>query len=182
MRLFTGLALDEKTTDISGAFVSRLQRGFPTLRWSPPQQWHVTLQFLGEVKDDRYSCIVERLQAVRAHAVEVRLAAPDFFERAGVFHIAIEKTETLLALHRVTQQALLQCGFVPEARPYSPHITLARNKGRAPSSDLERLRREVEKHAPVKFPPFVAREFLLYQSFTEPSGPRYEVRERFALM
>jgi 2'-5' RNA ligase len=182
MRLFTGLALDEKTTDILGPFVSSFQREFPTLRWSHPQQWHVTLQFLGEIKDDRYSCIVERLQAIRANAVEVRLGTPDFFERAGVFHIAIEKTETLLALHRTTQQALLPCGFGPEGRPYSPHITLARNKGRAPSSDFKRLRREAEKHAPVTFPPFVTSEFFLYQSFTGPSGPRYEVRERFALM
>jgi 2'-5' RNA ligase len=182
MRLFTGIALDDHTMQALLSYVSSFQRGFPALRWSLPQQWHVTLQFLGETKQDRYNDIVEQLRTVHAGATEIRIGGPGFFKRAGVFHIVIEKTESLIALHRQTEQALVHCGFKPETRPYSPHITLARNKGHAPSPDFRRLRREAEKHVPIKFPAFVAHEFLLYQSFTESSGSRYEVRERFSLM
>jgi 2'-5' RNA ligase len=182
MRLFTGIALDEKTMQSLRSYVSSFHQEFSALRWSSPQQWHVTLQFLGETREDRYPGIVEQLREVRAGAAQIHMGEPGFFDRAGVFHIEIEKTETLLALHRQTEQALVHCGFKPEARPYSPHITLARNKGRVPSSDFKRLRRAVEKHAPMRFPSFLAREFLLYQSFTDPSGSRYEVRERFPLM
>ncbi|GEM_PF-727181 len=182
MRLFTGIALDDKTAQSLHSYVSSFHREFPALRWSLPQQWHVTLQFLGEAKEECYTSIVQHLRTVRADAAEIRIGGPAFFERAGVFHIEIEKTESLLALHYQTEQALAYCGFKPEVRPYSPHITLAHNKGRASSADFKRLRHVVEKLFPAKLSVFTAHEFLLYQSFTEPSGSRYEVRERFPLM
>jgi 2'-5' RNA ligase len=182
MRLFVGIGLADETRQILGRFVSTLRKTAPELRWSSPEQWHITLQFLGETQETQYSCVVRQLRAVEAKAVEISFALPGFFERAKVLHVGVSVSRTLLALHRQTEGALLPCGYEPEARDYSPHVTLARGKGRGISSEFKQLQQTIEKSSRIVFPSFVATEFLLYQSISEQPGSRYEVRERFRLM
>jgi 2'-5' RNA ligase len=182
VRLFTGIAIPDETRMVFEAWVSDLREGFPHLRWSDVSQWHVTLQFLGETDESRYSCVVKQLRKVRARVVDIQFAEPGFFERAGVFHVAVLTRPSLISLHEETEGALKVCGFEPEGRTYAPHITLARRKGRGRSPDFEQLQKKVRNRGDVRLPSFVAREFLLYQSVTAPSGSRYEVRERFPLM
>jgi 2'-5' RNA ligase len=182
VRLFVALALARETQQALESFVRDFRVAYPRLRWSLPAQWHVTLQFLGETDESRYLCTVQQLHKIHAPRVEIRLAQPGFFERAGVFHVAVQPTLSLISLHDQTEQALIPCGFEPEERAYSPHITLARKKGRGRSPDFDQLQQAVPKYAEMTLPSFLAGEFLLYQSFTEPAGPRYEVRDRFLLM
>jgi len=84
--------------------------------------------------------------------------------------------ELLLLQERVTA-ATRPCGFAPEARPYQPHITLARAKGqrRGLGELTAKIRRQPD------FTRFAAPEFLLYESFLSTAGARYEIRERFSL-
>jgi 2'-5' RNA ligase len=182
VRLFVAIALEREAQHALESVVHDFRVTYPRLRWSLPTQWHVTLQFLGETDESRYLCTVQQLRKIHAPSVEIRLAQPGFFERAGVFHVAVQLTLSLISLHDQTEQALIPCGFEPEARAYSPHITLARKKGRGRSSDFDQLQEAVPKYAEAKLPSFLAGEFLVYQSFTEPAGPRYEVRDRFPLM
>ncbi len=81
-----------------------------------------------------------------------------------------------LLQQRVTA-ATQPCGFLPESRPFQPHITLARSKG--PRHDLGELKTKLSR--PTSFTRFQAREFLLYESFLSSAGSRYEIRERFPL-
>lgn len=183
MRLFVGIALNSEAKQAIAAWTSELREAFLRLRWSLPEQWHVTLQFLGETDEESCSCVVERLREVHAQAADIELSEPGFFERAGVFHISVTPTASLIALHDEVEQALLPCGFEPEERAFSPHITLARRKGRGPSPDFARMKKAVRWGKPAaRLPSFQANEFLLYQSFTGPEGSKYEVRERFPLM
>lgn len=182
MRLFTGIAVPEEAQQALAEWTNRLREKFPGMRWSAPEQWHVTLQFLGSTEETRYACIVERLHEIQAQAVEIEMDEPGFFERAGVFHLTVKATTSLLALHRQSEQALAACGFEPEPRAYSPHITLARRKGRRPSPEFEQLRKSIRSLRADKLPSFSAREFLLYESITDPAGSQYKVRERFPLM
>src|ERR1700743_3215881 len=128
MRLFLGIALPPETRQALEQFVLILHKVAPNLRWSLPEQLHVTLQFLGETDALRYSCIVRQLSVVRAMPVEVILETPGFFDHAKVFHVAVRTSNTLLRLHDETERALLGCDFHPELRAYFPHITLARKK------------------------------------------------------
>ena len=151
------------------------------LRWSAEESWHVTLQFLGAADDAQAACVMEQLGTVRADVVPVRIAGLDFFERAGVFHARVELTAELLALQQKVTAATRGCGFVAEARAYSPHITLARAKGRGNAKALGPLKAAVER-ARVRFAAeFVADEFRLYESVPGPEGSRYEVRARYGL-
>lgn len=149
------------------------------LRWSTPESWHITLQFLGSTSETQYACMVARLRELHAAPIPIQLEETGFFDRAGIFFAGVALTPELLALQQQVTASTIPCGFLPEDRPYRPHITLARSKGRRNAIGLEILKTKI-RHLP-KFPPFLAQEVLLYESFTRPSGSQYEIRERFLL-
>ena len=153
----------------------------PDLRWSGPEGWHVTLQFLGAVNDECAACVREQLRSVRVAPVPIRFEGVGFFERAGVFWAGVPLTPQLLALQQMVTTVMRNCGFIPEDRPYSPHITLARAKGRGGARALSPVKTAVGNHAPELASEFTAEEFLLYESFPGPEGSRYEIRAHFPL-
>lgn len=179
MRLFVGIPLASEVVEELAKMSARLRRKEDGLRWSAAESWHITLQFLGSVDVGRYEGVVARLGEVRGVAVPVWLEGVGFFERAGIFFAGVRVTPELLALQRKVTTAMELCGFEPEERAYHPHVTLARSKGREGERGMRALKDRVRREA--KFGGFVAGEFLLYESFSEPGGSRYEVRERFLL-
>jgi 2'-5' RNA ligase len=111
--------------------------------------------------------------------VSIRLEELGCFDRAGVFFAGVKVSPELLLLQGRVVAATAHCGFASEARPYQPHITLARSKVRGQRDGLRNLRSAISRQP--KFTSFVAGEFLLYESFLEATGSRYEIRERFPL-
>jgi 2'-5' RNA ligase len=175
MRLFIGIPLAAAVIDELRTASARLRSSADGLRWTAPESWHVTLQFLGNTSPDQLACIVPRLRALQSPHVPVCLEALDCFERAGVLIARIQPTPELLLLQQRVTAATQPCGFLPETRPYQPHITLARSKGR--QNNLSQLKAKLRR--PSSFTRFTAHEFLLYESFLSPAGSRYEIRERF---
>ncbi len=191
--------------------VARLRSPQDSLRWTSPESWHITLQFLGNTDQKHCDCALARLVEIHAAPVQVRLGELGFFDRAGVFLADVVPTADLVALAQGVTAATARCGFVAESRPYHPHITLARAKGEGRGGPLralqERMLRDGRAHGVAKVravPPFrdetpegwgthsppgeqrrfggfSATEFLLYESHTRPEGAEYEVRGRFPL-
>ena len=145
-----------------------------------PDSWHITLQFLGSTERDAYGCVMARLREIHRPPLTIHLDAPGFFERAGVFFVGVHPSPELASLERHVVAATTLCGFDPEMRPYHPHITLARSKGRDGAKSLRPLQQRL--HAGHAFTPFTAEEFLLYESKSTPGGSLYEVRGRFPLL
>ncbi|HVT97244.1 MAG TPA: RNA 2',3'-cyclic phosphodiesterase [Acidobacteriaceae bacterium] len=181
MRLFVGIALPPDVSDALEGIRQQFEpRSGTDLRWSAPEGWHVTLQFLGQVSDERATCVYEQLKTIRASQVPICIDGLGFFDRAGVFWAGVTLTPELLALQQFVTAAMRHCEFTPEDRPYSPHITLARAKGRG-SKALQPLQKALEKNKTPLHAEFTAEEFLLYESFPGPKGSRYEIRARFPL-
>ncbi len=179
MRLFIGIPLPASVAEELAKLAAQLRKKEDGLRWSAPESWHITLQFLGSVDAQRYGCVVERLCEVRSAAVPVAVEELGMFDRAGVFFAALKTAPELAALQRRVTAAMEGCGFVPEARPYHPHITLARSKGKEGARGLRALKAQAQRER--KLGSFVAEEFVLYESLPEPGGSRYVIRKRFAL-
>jgi 2'-5' RNA ligase len=177
MRLFVGIPLAVAVTDELRASSARLRSAGDSLRWTVPESWHITLQFLGNTGRESYECVVAQLRGVRSPSVSVCLEGLSCFERAGILIARGMLTPELLLLQERVTAATQPCGFTPEARPYQPHITLARSKGHG--HDFSGLKAKI-RHQPT-FTRFVSQEFLLYESFLGGGGSRYEVRERFPL-
>ena len=179
MRLFVGIPLADHVRAELAAVVERLRHGSGNLRWSAPESWHITLQFLGNAGEEQLDCLLTQLDEVRSAPVPVRLRALGTFERAGIVFVDVDVAPALAALQQQVVAATAKCGFVAEERPFHPHITLARARDRRRFRGLTLPRSG--RQAPPQFTRFEAREFLLYESFTEPSASRYEARGRFAL-
>lgn len=179
MRLFVGIPLAGRVIDELERISVRHRVDGDGLRWSTPESWHITLQFLGNANQAQYECVVARLRELHSSPVSIQLDAMGFFDRAGIFFAGVAVTPELLALHRHVTTTTSFCGFIPEDHPFRPHITLARSKGRRQTKGLETLKAKI-RHQPT-FSRFVAEEFLLYESFTRPAGSQYEIRGRFRL-
>jgi len=176
MRLFIGVPLAAAVIEELRAASARLHSAGDGLRWTAPESWHVTLQFLGNTSPEQYACVVALLRALHSPPVPVCLEELGCFERSGILITGVRLTPELLLLQKCVTSATQLCGFVPETRPFQPHITLARSKGRP---NLDQLKAKIRR--PSNFTRFTAREFLLYESFLSPAGARYEIRERFSL-
>ena len=176
MRLFVGIPLAAAVVDELSAISMRLRADGDGLRWTAPQSWHITLQFLGNTPE--YACIVARLRELQARAVPVQLEDLGFFERAGVFFAGVNLSPELKELQQRVTAATAHCGFIPESRAYHPHITLARSKSKGPKA-LRELKAKI--HREPRFSGFQAHEFVLYESVPGAKGSHYEVKEHFAL-
>ena len=177
MRLFIGIPMAAAVIDELRAASARLRSAGDGLRWTAPESWHVTLQFLGNTSPEQYACVVASLRTLHSPPVPVCLENLDCFERAGVLIARVRLAPELLLLQERVTTATLPCGFVPETRPFQPHITLARSKGR--QHHLVNLKAKLRR--PANFTSFTAQEFLLFESYLSPAGSRYEIRERFPL-
>jgi 2'-5' RNA ligase len=180
MRLFIGMALSPAVLAELATLTARLRYKVDSLRWTRPESWHITLQFLGNTSQERLDCLLARLGELRLPPipVPVRIDEVGIFDRAGVFFAGVTLTPELISLKQHITAAIALCGFVPEARPFRPHITLARAKWEARGHALRTLGARIQPRP--TFTRFLAKEFLLYESELSPAGSRYVIRARFS--
>ena len=180
MRLFIGIPLPAATADgVAGVANQLRSKAAPdSFRWSAPESWHITLQFLGSTKPQQYDCIIARLRELHCRPVPIELGSLGTFDRAGVLYVEIRVAPELTALQHAVTAATAPCGFTPEDRPYHPHITLARRKGKG-GRELRNVKLQIARQP--KFAGFTADSFLLYESTPTPEGSRYDILERFPL-
>jgi 2'-5' RNA ligase len=180
MRLFLAIPLRDETTRELSDTVERIRKrpGAEQLRWSSPESWHITLQFLGNAGAEDYACLLERLRRVRAAPVKIVPEKLGAFGRVGILHAGVKPTPELLDLEKLVTAATAACGFAREDRPYRPHITLARRRGRGGRDGIASAAEKNRELMP--FSGFTADQFALYESFLG-GAARYEIRERFPL-
>ena len=180
MRLFVAIPMPDETTRELAAAMERMRKrpGAEELRWSPPESWHITLQFLGSVGPEEYACLLDRLGGVHGTPMKILPEKIGAFSQAGILYAGVKPTPELLKLEKRVTEATQACGFVREDRPYHPHITLARRRGRGGRNGITSAAEKNRELVP--FRGFTAREFALYESFLG-SAARYEIRERFPL-
>ena len=180
MRLFVGIPLAAAVLDELAAVAARLRSKEDGLRWAAPESCHITLQFLGNTTPEQYQCLVARLDELRSPPVSIRLAELGFFDRAGIFYAEVALSPELISLQQRVVAATGLCGFVPEPRPYHPHITLARAKSQGRGQGLRALQPRIGRQP--AFTRFSAEEFVLYESHLSRTGSIYEIRHCFSLI
>jgi RNA 2',3'-cyclic 3'-phosphodiesterase len=179
-RLFLAVELPEPVRrEIARA--TRTDAGRSTLpaRPVPPENWHITLRFLGDADDAQSQALADALAGVGSRApVAVRLDRWGAFPRPArasvVWLGASHGSPELTALAADTEAAAVRAGFDPDHRPFRAHVTIARL--RAPG-DV----RGVLDALPGVSIAFTVREVTLFRSHLGSGPPRYEARARFPL-
>lgn len=126
MRLFAGLELPAAWRRSLAAAAAQLERAGVRGRFTRPENFHLTLVFLGETC--RAPAAAAALEGVSVPPFPLRTAAPGRFAKRGgdVWWLGAEPHPGLLEAQRQLEAALRAAGFALEERPFRPHITLAR--------------------------------------------------------
>lgn len=176
IRLFVGVGLP---TDVCMR-LSVLGAGVPGARWVPPENYHLTLRFIGEVTEGDAEDIHEALMTVRTKAFDIALAGVGHFESKGQVHTlwaGVEKNPDLTALHDRIESVLVRLGLEPEERRYTPHVTLARLR----DTPVHRVSQFLATNALFRAGPVPVDHFTLFSSYLQGSGPIYSAEAEYPL-
>jgi len=177
--MFLAVAVDGETRALLRAHLEA--NGLDTWpgRIVPPDNWHLTLRFLGWTTGVQRDQVVRSLdEAQLPSAFRIRFGPLGAFpkpRRATVTWLGLRSGgDDIERLAAACEAAALAAGFESEDRPFHAHLTLSRVR---PPVDLtERL---------AQFPPFDAAmrvgAVTLYESHLSRGGARYEVVDAVAL-
>ncbi|MCU0493566.1 MAG: RNA 2',3'-cyclic phosphodiesterase [Chloroflexaceae bacterium] len=183
MRLFIALRLPEAVIQRLAEVQDQLRPSSSRLvKWVAPTSIHLTLQFLGEVAEERVEPLAQALRATSFDSSPVlhlgNLGAFPTMRRPQTIWMGL--AGDLAGVERSYQAVLAvtaPLGFVPEARPFRPHLTLGRVRREATPPQLRDLAAALAATEP---PLPIAWEIgppLLYQSTLTPQGAVYRVVE-----
>jgi 2'-5' RNA ligase len=177
-RLFVALDLPETVK----RSLEPLVRGLGDVRWSTPDQQHLTLRFIGEVDNGAVGDIVETLATVPAMPFQLTLKGLGHFPPRGeprVLWVGVEKSTELARLKRRIDRSLRDAGIGSESRKFAPHVTLARI--RAPLSPT-RLGTYLMRHALYRSEAFPVSSFHLYSSWLRADGAEHQLEASYELV
>ena len=183
MRTFVAIDLDAGLKRSLEDLVRKLRRSGADVRWIDSRGMHLTLKFLGEVAPEALPAVI---QAVR-EAVSGQARFPLVLRGTGTFPegrsprvlwMGAAEEPSLMGLQKAVEFALEPQGYPAEARPFHPHLTLGRVKGRARVGDAVA---ELAKHAGETFGEMTAAKVTLFESVLKPQGAEYKVVAEFEL-
>ncbi len=157
-----------------------LNGGLPGARWITPENYHLTVRFIGEVDEGLAEDIDGALAVIRARPFDLVLQGVGAFGRGRQVHslwAGVVEDDALLTLHDKIDQALRRIGLPPERRKFSPHVTLARLK-RANSARVEEFK---ASHAMFAAEPFMVENFVLFSSLLSRGGAIYRAEASYPL-
>jgi RNA 2',3'-cyclic 3'-phosphodiesterase len=175
-RLFTGV---EIPSDI-GLALSSLRGGLPGARWIDPENYHLTLRFIGDVDDAVAHEVESLLDRVKRGAFELHISGLTSFggrkPRAVVANVA--PAQALLDVQAEQERLMQRIGLEPEGRKYTPHVTLARLR--------ESSSRDVAEYLAARgffrTSPFKVSRFVLFSSRASTGGGPYIVEASYPLV
>lgn len=178
-RTFLGVAIDDETRALLAAHLAAHLPSDPPGKPVPPQNWHLTLRFLGASTDTQIERVLYDLSnGDLAAPFVIRFGSMGAFPRPGrasVLFLRVDRgSDDLGSLAAACEEAAVGAGFNPEDRPFRAHLTLARIRPPANVSPLIDV-----------VPPFAARvpveEITVFESHSDRDGVTYEAIETMRL-
>ena len=178
MRLFIALNIPEEIKEKFALVTKRLKYRTKKISWVKEENFHITLKFLGEVKEERLPAISEAASRCVKEAVPFKVlfsglgAFPDTNNPRIIWAGVKDGAAELSSIAASIEESFEKLGFAKEKRPFSSHLTLGRvRSSRAAGIPPEELGGE--------FGSFTAEKIDLMQSMLEPSVPEYKCVETF---
>ena len=174
-RLFTAL---EIPADVRSA-ISAMRGGLPGARWIDPENYHVTLRFIGDVDDYIAREAAFILGQVRREAFDIKFDTLSFFggNRPRAIVALLVSTPPLMELQAEHERLLRRVGLEPEGRKFTPHVTIARLRNSSSYGVAEYLSARGHFRAPV----FEPERFVLFSSRASTGGGPYIVEAEYPL-
>lgn len=178
MRLFLAIELEPALTDSLSALQRRLQEHAPDakVRWVEPENFHLTVQFLGEIAESSLPGVIEACEFLVPPRADFRigLAGASYFPKKGplkTLWVGVnEGAEEWKLLVEAVEPWMTPLG-APKHGGLVPHITLGRVK-----TESEALRSALAAEAFGEFGGQWAGRLTLIESFLGREGATYDTR------
>lgn len=173
-RLFTAIEIPAQI----GLDLSMLRGGLSGARWIDPENYHVTLRFVGDVDDGLAREVMYMLGQVRRRGFEMALSGLDQFgghKPRSVF-AAVRANTALMELQAEHERILQRLGLSPD-RAYKPHVTLARLRDASSRQVADYL----ATRGDYRSAPFQVPRFVLFSSRDSVGGGPYLVEAAYPL-
>ena len=132
IRTFIALELSDEVQEELSRVKGVLERTNANVKWSAPETTHITLQFLGNISNEKVPCVEKILRSIasRSAPFDITLSNIEVFpgwREPKVLWVGIDKgCGPLAILARSVRAAMLEGGVSEENRPFIPHITIGR--------------------------------------------------------
>lgn len=183
MRTFIAIPIPEPCLEILIQMQRFLQTSKAEVRWTKIPSIHLTLKFLGEADPEIIPDMANSLGAITKliRQFDLRLSGLGSFPNTKSPRIVWcgirGDTDVLSQLQAEVETVCADFGFPPEDRPFRPHLTLGRIKGRKNSKPLMDC---IAKGSDLECS-FRADHFNIYKSVLKPDGAVYTVLETIML-
>jgi 2'-5' RNA ligase len=174
-RLFTAVEIPAGI----GESLSALRGGLPGARWISPENYHLTLRFIGDIDDALAREVAFLLGGVKRSRFELRLEGLSSFggRKPRAVVATVSATQGLFDLQAEHERLLQRVGLDPEGRKYTPHVTLARLR----DSSSRQVADYLATRQPFRSMPFAVPRFVLYSSRSSVGGGPYVVEAAYPL-
>jgi 2'-5' RNA ligase len=180
IRAFFAIELPLLAKKSVASFISELQKQIHahSICWIQPENLHITLQFLAEVRMADVPKLVENAEVAckNLQGFELELQHAELFpdqHHPKVISMAIAPQQTLSRFSTVLGQAIQASGYKIETRPFRGHITIGRIQSR---DDVIVLPNQM-----LMTETFIINEVTLFQSRPDNKGSRYTVLAKIQL-
>jgi 2'-5' RNA ligase len=174
-RLFTGLEIPPGVAQA----LATLRGGLPGARWVDPENYHVTLRFIGNVDDIIAHEVASLLGRVHRQPFELRVEDIKSFggRKPRAVVATLGPTQALMELQAEQERLMQRVGLEPDGRKYTPHVTLARLR----ESSSRQVADYLALRAPIRSVPFKVSRFVLFSARMSIGGGPYVVEAAYPL-
>ena len=174
-RLFTAIEIPATVADALAA----ARGGIYGARWREPDDYHITLRFIGDVDARMASEIADALDAVRKSPVSIQFDGLHWFggEKPREIVARIKPAPGLIDLQAEHERRLRRLGLPPETRNFTPHVTLANLRSVSAFAIADYL----GARGALPAPSFEAPRFVLYSARASVGGGPYIVELGYPL-
>jgi 2'-5' RNA ligase len=175
LRLFTGLELPAAVV----GQLALMRGGIVGARWLEPEDYHITLRFIGDIDARTARDIDETLGEIRRPQAPVRFEELSWFgaDKPRAIVAKVKPEPALMDLQAEHERRLRRIGVEPETRKYTPHVTLARLRGAGQATIAGYL----AMHGALVADAFTAERFVLYSAREGSGGGPYVVEAAYPL-
>jgi 2'-5' RNA ligase len=177
MRLFAAIDIDSQIRDRIEQIQRQLQRDLNLrgreVKWVRPDQMHLTLKFLGEVRDEMVTDVCQTVTQTAAQCgnFDLHIRGLGVFGRpARVVWVGTEPNPALAALQTAMDSGFEKIGWDREQRPFAGHLTVCRVKTAAAG---KKLADAVDPWQDEVFGTVWVDKVVLYESRLSSAGPEY---------
>lgn len=182
MRLFVAVFPTQECADKLARAVSNLKVFAPDVRWVEPKTAHFTMAFIGELPTADQAGEALKHACASVPPFHVRMGesgAFDSWRHPKILWFGLrEGGEAMTRLAEAVRRELTAEKISFDTKPFVPHLTLGRTKGRSPLDIQRRVEGELRE---AKFSEMRVDRAELIESKTGSAGPVYTSLRREAL-